>query len=716
MESKSRHRPFAKSRPEDEAGDGLWDTYLDAVESEDKASIESWNGSTTGILTFTGLFAATTAAFIIESYKTLQPDTGAQTIALLSQLVSATNNTPVVPTNELPSEPFQTPQTAVIVNALWFLSLVISLVCALLATLIQEWTRDFRRDIQWRSSGTTIKEYAFKHIYVRMGVERYRLDDVATLIVALIHVAVALFLIGLSIFLFPIDHTSALVVTIAASVAAFLYVMLSVIPFWDHSCPYRTPMTYFFVVVEWAIVTVCVAVALPVWLVTSSIAEHDWSCLSDISKFKLAEVTTGLRSIFYFLIPRRSLPGQGDLPSYIPDYFSPENVYAHRSFVDYARLIFIWQHTSEYMLSDEGRDVLLHYLPCQLLDSDFHDFGFFFVYLRHRGRFMLPIASMMTSVETIPDALGAIRLLQMLIISEDEQLEESALGVWDGRWEAMHSVFRAVPDLLLIVDSLNMAAREYDNLSLLLALADLRWTVIIVRAKLLRQRLDEEVSTLDTMLLDMERVRGLGLLPLHTHDHGRLERSEFDQHHQDVSFCYELAARNALTTIAHIFYPANPETDTRYWTRRESPYPKKDIPNMLRWHEFFTATEIDACARETHGHSPSPVFLSLLQRANDPGLEEKTTSMFLANSQDVVDALDHLKRLMLLTSHQPPSDLVSQGDAHLRDLGIVPVPRRPPSSTSSIAPMESASAGNAGARENALDSRDGPDQPRVEGE
>lgn len=52
MASSARRRPFAESKPEDKAGDGLWEAYLDAVEDEDKASVESWNGSTTGILTF----------------------------------------------------------------------------------------------------------------------------------------------------------------------------------------------------------------------------------------------------------------------------------------------------------------------------------------------------------------------------------------------------------------------------------------------------------------------------------------------------------------------------------------------------------------------------------------------------------------------------------------------------------------------------------------
>ncbi|KZV68154.1 hypothetical protein PENSPDRAFT_754368 [Peniophora sp. CONT] len=127
MSPTARRRPFAESQPDDKCGDAMWETYLAAVEDEDKASVESWNGSTTGILTFTGLFAATVAAFVIESYKMLSPDTGAQTVALLAQLVAATNTTPVIPSIDIQSGPFFAPETAIIVNSLWFLSLVLSL-------------------------------------------------------------------------------------------------------------------------------------------------------------------------------------------------------------------------------------------------------------------------------------------------------------------------------------------------------------------------------------------------------------------------------------------------------------------------------------------------------------------------------------------------------------------------------------------------------------
>ncbi|VDB83300.1 unnamed protein product [Peniophora sp. CBMAI 1063] len=140
--------PFKQSDPLDKAGDGLWQHYLNTVEAEDVADVDSWNGSTNGILTFTGLFAATVATFVIESYQSLSPDSGAQTAALLYQLVNANGTTPSIPLSDISTGPFQVPLLALVVNILWFISLIISLGCALLSTLIQEWTWSYLRDVK----------------------------------------------------------------------------------------------------------------------------------------------------------------------------------------------------------------------------------------------------------------------------------------------------------------------------------------------------------------------------------------------------------------------------------------------------------------------------------------------------------------------------------------------------------------------------------------
>ncbi|KZV66220.1 hypothetical protein PENSPDRAFT_585637, partial [Peniophora sp. CONT] len=127
------------------AGETFWSTYLKDAEEEDKFLPKSWEANTGGVLTFTGLFAATVAAFIIESYKLLSPDSGDQTVVLLTQLLAVATNVSasIGAAGVTPADSFQVRRTDVIVNALWFSSLLIALMCALLSILIQEWARDY---------------------------------------------------------------------------------------------------------------------------------------------------------------------------------------------------------------------------------------------------------------------------------------------------------------------------------------------------------------------------------------------------------------------------------------------------------------------------------------------------------------------------------------------------------------------------------------------
>ncbi|VDC03056.1 unnamed protein product [Peniophora sp. CBMAI 1063] len=120
---------------EKDAEDKFWGTYLRTMKDEDEARPKDWDGSTGSILTFTGLFAATVAAFVIESYKSLSPDSGDETVLLLRHILAATTNTSAhaLP----PAEPFSASLPAVLANALWFISLVVALACALLATLMR---------------------------------------------------------------------------------------------------------------------------------------------------------------------------------------------------------------------------------------------------------------------------------------------------------------------------------------------------------------------------------------------------------------------------------------------------------------------------------------------------------------------------------------------------------------------------------------------------
>jgi hypothetical protein len=98
-----------------------------------------------------GLFSASVTGFIIESYKKLSQDPDDVTVMLLArisqQLAGASNGT------DLNSpESFQPTLSTLRVNAFWFLSLAFSLICALAATLVQQWARNYLQIIDRRPS------------------------------------------------------------------------------------------------------------------------------------------------------------------------------------------------------------------------------------------------------------------------------------------------------------------------------------------------------------------------------------------------------------------------------------------------------------------------------------------------------------------------------------------------------------------------------------
>ncbi|KAI9467387.1 hypothetical protein BJY52DRAFT_66733 [Lactarius psammicola] len=223
----------------------LWTMYLTEAEKEDENITENWKVEADRILMFTGLFSATVAAFIIESYKNLSPNSGDTTNALLTQisqqLVNISDGTLLTSVAAQSSQPFKPTASAVRVNVLWFLSLVISLNCALSATLMQQWARRYQ-ELTQRQSTPHIDERVRAFIYD--GLRKFgALARVVTPITTLLHISVFLFLAGLVEFLVPIYTTVAYTTLGCIGLFALPYATLTVLPNIYLNCPYGTPMS-----------------------------------------------------------------------------------------------------------------------------------------------------------------------------------------------------------------------------------------------------------------------------------------------------------------------------------------------------------------------------------------------------------------------------------------------------------------------------------------
>ncbi|KAH9014086.1 hypothetical protein EDB85DRAFT_2123780, partial [Lactarius pseudohatsudake] len=225
--------------------DGLWSMYLTEAEKQDTEVTESWKGDTDGILVFTGLFSATVAAFILESYKKLSPDSGDTTNALLTQisgqLVNISNDIPLAGV-AAQSVPFKPTASAVRVNVLWFLSLILSLNCALSATLMQQWARRYRELAQRRGA---FHRRGRMRAYIFDGINRFGLARAVATMPKLLHTSVFLFFAGLIEFLFPIYTPVAYTALGCIMVFALAYANLTVLPNIYLNCPYATPLSGF---------------------------------------------------------------------------------------------------------------------------------------------------------------------------------------------------------------------------------------------------------------------------------------------------------------------------------------------------------------------------------------------------------------------------------------------------------------------------------------
>ncbi|KAJ6471098.1 hypothetical protein C8R47DRAFT_748833 [Mycena vitilis] len=226
---------------EEAAAAKLWAVYVSEAEKYDRGLVESWKGDMEGLLIFAALFSSILTAFIIESYKSLNADSGDLTVQLLAQIshqlaVSANGSA-----LDLPSPtPFSPTTSSIICNVLWFISLGFSLACALIATFVQQWSRDFLHKTDMRSA-PALRARIFSYLY--FGLKRFQMHSVVEIIPLLLHGSLILFFCGLVAFLVPVNLAMTVVAAAVLAIVAAVYSALTFLPLWYLDCPYRTPLS-----------------------------------------------------------------------------------------------------------------------------------------------------------------------------------------------------------------------------------------------------------------------------------------------------------------------------------------------------------------------------------------------------------------------------------------------------------------------------------------
>ncbi|KAF9003473.1 hypothetical protein BDZ89DRAFT_1240423 [Hymenopellis radicata] len=153
------------------------------------------------LLVFAGLFSSVLTTFVAQTSQNLQPDRATESTLLLREITSLQrgqiNGTSI---DSIPSTSADfTPSSLDIwVNGLWFTSLTLSLVAALLAVLMKQWIRHYTSLV----SGTA-QERSLIRQYRFMGLQKWHVPTLIGLLPVLLHLSLAIFFAGLTLFLVP---------------------------------------------------------------------------------------------------------------------------------------------------------------------------------------------------------------------------------------------------------------------------------------------------------------------------------------------------------------------------------------------------------------------------------------------------------------------------------------------------------------------------------
>ncbi|KAF8471366.1 hypothetical protein DFH94DRAFT_637091, partial [Russula ochroleuca] len=208
----TQNRPLQGESNFGDSSGPLFSIYSKAAKEEDNKMVERWQKDADGILIFvsprTGLFSAAVATLLGVTIQDLRPnsqDTSAFYLGNIYEVLADLNiqrASILFPVAQPP--PFSPPRYAVWVNLLWFLSLVMSLSCALLATSLHQWARRYIRLIQ--PARCSPEKRARMRAFFANGVDEMHIPWAVEGLPTLLHLSVFLFFGGVVIFLFNVDQ------------------------------------------------------------------------------------------------------------------------------------------------------------------------------------------------------------------------------------------------------------------------------------------------------------------------------------------------------------------------------------------------------------------------------------------------------------------------------------------------------------------------------
>ncbi|KAI0704403.1 hypothetical protein C8T65DRAFT_653887 [Cerioporus squamosus] len=240
-----------------------WMDCATALKDHDEAKIQGWKEEIDTHLVFAALFSAILTAFNIESYKLLLPQnqnpnsssssSSSTTDNLLRSLVvhlAQTNGMDLASLDASASsgQPSTSgPQfNAVLINTLWFCSLICSLAAASISLLVKQWLNQYTSGMAGVSPEIArLRQFRYDNL------RKWRVAGIMMLLPILMQGALVLFLIGLIEFLRPLNFKVSTAAIVLISVLLAFIVFTTLLPTFKPDCPYQSPQAWgVFVVIQ----------------------------------------------------------------------------------------------------------------------------------------------------------------------------------------------------------------------------------------------------------------------------------------------------------------------------------------------------------------------------------------------------------------------------------------------------------------------------------
>ncbi len=185
--------------------------------------------------------------FVVQTSQSLQVDNSQVIASLLYELINiqraTANESPVddVPRSGInPFTAFHPNALDAWVNGLWFTSLSLSLITALVVVVAKQWIHHYISI----PSGTARDRGRLRHFRF-MGLEEWHVPIIIGLLPVLLHVSLGIFIIGLIVFVSRLHVVISAVIGGLGFVALAFYIVTNLLPLIHPQCPYRSPLTVF---------------------------------------------------------------------------------------------------------------------------------------------------------------------------------------------------------------------------------------------------------------------------------------------------------------------------------------------------------------------------------------------------------------------------------------------------------------------------------------